>query len=183
MTRPIADGIMVEAMRITKLNRAQITSRTRTKAVARTRQAIIYALYKRTSWAWLKIAQFVGLSDHTTAMHAARTIEARILNEPELAELVEHLLNAPEIDPYSPNYVPEPDKPKLIAPPKPVFTMPVLIPVPKRKPVFERVQYDKGRYMQLDEQGDCEVSRNSLKNMRQGSKALARAILEARAGV
>lgn len=183
MTRPIADGIMVEAMRITRLKRAQITMRSRTRSIAQTRQAIIYVIHKRTAWSWLKIANFVGLNDHTTAIHAARTIEKRMLIDADLAEFVEHLLRAREIDPYSPDYVPEAERPKPDRAPKPVFTIPIKLPAQKPKPFLERVHYEGGRYMLLDEQGDCCVARNNLKNMVQGSQALAKAIIAARAGV
>lgn len=183
MTRAIADGIMVEAMRITRLKRAQITMRSRTRSIAQTRQAIIYVIHKRTAWSWLKIAHFVGLNDHTTAIHAARKIEAMIVKDPEMEAFVDSLLNAPEIDPYSPEYVQEAEKPKPPPPPKPAFVMPHLLAIPKPKPVFERIHYEGGRYMLLDEQGDCCVARNSLKNMVQGSQALAKAIIAARAGV
>lgn len=182
MTRPIADGIMVEAMRITRLTRSQITTKSRIKALAQTRQAIIYALHKKTTWSWLKLARYVGLTDHTTAIHAARKIEALIVKDPEMEAFVDSLLNAPEIDPYSPEYVPEAEKPKPPPPPKPAFVMPHLLAIPKPKPVFERVHYEGGRYMLLDERGDCEVARKSTKNMEQGSKALVKAIMEARAG-
>jgi hypothetical protein len=189
MTVQIAEGIMVEAMRITGLNRAQIKQRSRIIEVVQTRQAIMHVLRARTDWSWPHIARFVGLTDHSTAIHGSRETVKGMKSDPNIARLVECLMGAPEALPFTAELVtqetrrPRAGRRLVVSqtPNKEQFTMPVKLPAVKPKPVMERIIIEKGLSYTLNEAGECGYQRYMRANFTKGSKALAAAILSARA--
>jgi hypothetical protein len=93
----IADGILFRAGQITRYYPDQIAKPTRVREIVRVRQAVMYAMHKRTSLSYLQIAQKVGLTDHTTTMHTVRLVPELIERDEEYAAFVRELLTAPAV--------------------------------------------------------------------------------------
>lgn len=186
MKLTVPEAIMREAMRATGLSRGKIISRDRNKMLVRTRQAMMYALRERTGLSSPQIARALGLTDHTTVLHGIAKTKERIATDQVMQAFVAQLLSASrEInDGGSVGASVEP-KVKAVARPAPKRRPEptIIVPAPRPpKPVFERISYEGGRFMQLDDRGECDVQRFTRNNMLIGSEKLAKAIIAARAG-
>jgi hypothetical protein len=101
MTLAIAHGVLMQACADIGLTPAALRARSRHKVVMRPRQCVAYVLRKRTAWSYPQIASFIGLSDHTTALHAANKIADLMERDDEIRATVERLMAAPEVVPFS----------------------------------------------------------------------------------
>lgn len=97
MSRGVADGILLRACLDTGMSLAEIKDRRREQRVVRTRQAVAYAIRTRTGMSYPRIAALIGLTDHTTIIHACKLVERLIPQGGEFAAMVERLMEAPEI--------------------------------------------------------------------------------------
>lgn len=81
------------------LRSGDMHSAKRTKAIARPRQVAMYLGKKLTSRSFPEIGKSFGGRDHTTVMHAVKTIEKLLKTDPTLQEdipLLEKLLSSPD---------------------------------------------------------------------------------------
>lgn len=185
MKLTVPEAIMREAMRATGLSRDKIISRDRNKMLVRTRQAMMYALRERTGLSSPQIARALGLTDHTTVLHGIAKTKDRIATDQVMQAFIVRLLSASrEIDDGGSFGLAVEPKAKAEARPAPKQRPEptIIVPAPRLpKPVLERVAYEAGRFMQLDERGECDVQRFTRGNMIAGSQRLASAIIAARA--
>jgi hypothetical protein len=103
MTLAIAEGVLLQACTDTGLSPAALRQPNRHKLVMRTRQSVVYALRKRTAWSYPQIASFVGLRDHTTALHAVGKITDLMGRDSAILAMIEKLMAAPAIMPFTLN--------------------------------------------------------------------------------
>ena len=193
MTLAIAEGILKVAYEQTGYSPKTLRSRTRIAPVARTRQAIMYALRQRTVWSLPQISRFMGLTDHSTSLHACKVTPGRIEADEGVARLVDALLSAPEIPPFSIGVIcsDRNDPQEAVRKSRRVTAdrnarrrlnaalMQEAVKAPPPAPL-EQASY-AGRSMQLDERGECHAQRYMRSNMRRGSRLLAEAINALRA--
>lgn len=195
MTLAIAEGILKVAYEQTGYSPKTLRSRTRIAPIAQTRQAIMYALRQRTVWSLPQISRFMGLTDHSTSLHACKVIPERLITDEGVARLVDALLNAPEVQPFSIGAIrtDRNDPHEAVRKSRRMtadrnarrrLNTALLREAAKAPPPapLERVSY-AGRSMQLDERGECHAQRYMRSNMRKGSRLLAEAINALRVSV
>jgi chromosomal replication initiator protein len=68
------------------IDRTEISSRYRSYETALARQIFCYLAYRYTRFSMAQIGRFVGLSNHTTVLHAIRKIERLRISKPLLAD-------------------------------------------------------------------------------------------------
>ena len=97
----IAEGILFRACAITGIYPEDLRSRKRATMIARTRQAVMYAIRTRVGQdiSLPIIAKLVGLNDHTTVVHAMKVMPGRMESDPVLKQFVEKLMAAEPIPP------------------------------------------------------------------------------------
>lgn len=59
------------------LQPSQIRLQSRNRDIVQARQEVCYEIRRTLKWSLPRIAAFVGLTDHTTIVHAIRAVEAR----------------------------------------------------------------------------------------------------------
>jgi chromosomal replication initiator protein len=72
---------------------SDLQSKKRHKSIAFPRQVCMYLARKNTRYSLEEIGGYFGGRDHTTVLHAVRTVDADIKNEPEVAEQLRHIEN------------------------------------------------------------------------------------------
>jgi Bacterial dnaA protein helix-turn-helix len=93
----VAEGILFRAGKITRYYPDQIRKRTRVQEMVRIRQAIIYVVHKRTNLSFPRIARFVGLTDHSTAIYAVGVVDNLKGRDEALAHFIDDLMTAPPV--------------------------------------------------------------------------------------
>ena len=179
MSLPVAQGILAEACAASGMSPEQIRCKTRFIKFVRVRQAVMYALRRRTEWSSTQIARFVGIKDHTTVLHGIKKIPEIMADEEPVRLLVGRLMMARPSLFYEHNAPPERVRPRER------LTIRVrAIPVRKSKPPAEKFEvYGRGRdSVALNEDGECRYSAGMIRNLRDGSTRLAAAILDYREG-
>jgi chromosomal replication initiator protein len=71
----------------------ELQSRRRQRSIALPRQLCMYLARRNTRYSLEEIGGYFGGRDHTTVLHAIRTIEGRLETEPEFSQQV-HALEA-----------------------------------------------------------------------------------------
>jgi hypothetical protein len=167
MTLAIANGILTEAARITRLTPDILRGKGRTLPVNSTRQAVMLALHSRTAWSLPQIGHYLGGRDHSTIIHGIRAAQIRSRSEPIYAGLIDALLNAAEVSPFEKIVIPEPE-PELIE--------------DEELPGWDwrATQHYYEDRVTLDDDGECQERRIFLRGMVFGSAQLAAAIQMAR---
>lgn len=99
MTLAIAEGVMVRLYEVTGLKPQDIRERTRRKNIVRARQAMMFALRRRTLWSTTQIGNFLNLKDHTTVLHGVRKVEHLLKAQDEIMVLVDALMKAAPVMP------------------------------------------------------------------------------------
>lgn len=179
MNHEAAEGILIEVCKLTKIAPSVLRSRSRIRKIARARQACAYTLRRRTNWSMPQIARFLGLSDHTTIVHAIRVAADLIERDPAFKRMIIELMWAPPAMPLSSQHMGA-NFAFEVPPPTRMQVKRAVKNLPKPpKPVFERVEAD-GRHFTMDEDGHCGAGRLAKRNMIAGSRLLAEAILNAR---
>lgn len=196
MTLPIAEGILFKACSITGIYPETLRARGRVKVLARTRQAVMYAIKQRTDWSYPQIARFVGVKDHTTVIHGIRVVPEYIRLEPDYREFVNQLMNAEEVLPLGtrealvkagvPSMVPNSNgdlrRPKTAcAPPVKRFNIEAMMEAkkPKPKPIREFLEYQGDRCVVVNEDGFDQNELAAESNLIAGSAMLAKALHKA----
>lgn len=174
-----AEGILIEACKLTKLSPDMLRSRNRAHAIARPRQACALVIRRRTKWSTTQIAKFLGLMDHTTILHASRKAEDLIEFEPSFRRLVDALMAAEPKMPMSSSFLGASMEFEAPPPTRMQIKRAVVKRVKPPKPALERIKGD-GLYFTMDEDGHCRDGRMFKRKLIAGSKALAEAILSAR---
>jgi chromosomal replication initiator protein len=90
--RVTVDDIQKAASEHFGLKQADLISQTRTRAVARPRQAAMWLTKQLTTRSLPDIGRRFGGRDHTTVLHAVRRIEALRAADPQLARDLEVLV-------------------------------------------------------------------------------------------
>jgi chromosomal replication initiator protein len=72
---------------------SDLQSKKRHKSIAFPRQVCMYLARKNTRYSLEEIGGYFGGRDHTTVLHAVRTVDYDIKNEPEVAEQLRHIEN------------------------------------------------------------------------------------------
>lgn len=178
MSCEIAEGVLIEACKITKPSPETLRSRNRAPAVSRPRQACAYVIRRRSKWSTTQIARFLGLKDHTTVIHACNKIAELIESDPKIRGLVKDLMMAEPKMPLSSQRMASEIK---FVDPMPTRTQikRAAAKVPRRKkPALEVVVAD-GRQFTLDGRGDCRAGRIDRQSMMTGSRKLAFAVIDA----
>jgi hypothetical protein len=180
MSYVIATGILAAACEATGLTPAEIRTKSRKHRFAHTRQAVMYALHRRTGWSSPKIARYVGITDHTTALHAFRVVAERIPLDLALKSLVNLLMwSRPRVEILKDDFT----VPNLrVAPELPIEKVKHLFKPPK--PVRERIEMPRRFHsFTVNEYGFDAVEEAAQSDFIAGSAALADAILRARQGI
>ena len=179
MSCEIAEGVLIEACKITKLSPETLRSRNRAPAVSRPRQACAYVIRRRSDWPTTKIARFLGLKDHSTVIHACNKIAKLIECDPKVKGLVKELMQAEPKVPLSSQHLGS--EVKFVAPaPTRTQIKRAAVKIPPRKKPVREVLFADGRAFTVDERGDCRAGRIMRLNMMNGSAKLAKAIVAAR---
>jgi chromosomal replication initiator protein len=72
---------------------SDLQSKKRHKSIAFPRQVCMYLARRHTRYSLEEIGGYFGGRDHTTVLHAVRTIGDDVKNEPEIAEQLQHIEN------------------------------------------------------------------------------------------
>ncbi|MGF1632625.1 MAG: chromosomal replication initiator protein DnaA [Phycisphaerae bacterium] len=72
---------------------SDLQSKKRNKSIAFPRQVCMYLARRHTRYSLEEIGGYFGGRDHTTVMHAVRTIDAQMKNDPEIDRQVRHIEN------------------------------------------------------------------------------------------
>lgn len=70
-----------------------LRSRDRRPSLLWPRQVAMYVVRRETNLPLAKIGAFFGPCDHTTVMHALRKVEARIASDPDVARMIEEVVD------------------------------------------------------------------------------------------
>lgn len=94
-----AGGLTVEAIqeRVAEefnIRLAEMNGRRRTAAVAHPRQVAMYLARKHTEFSLQEIGASFGGRDHGTVLHASRSIESKLKEDPELGKQLERIMAA-----------------------------------------------------------------------------------------
>jgi chromosomal replication initiation ATPase DnaA len=96
------DDIIETACVVFDLPRAAILGPSRAKHISEARQAVIYALARRTRLSQVEIARVLGRSDHTTVQHALKVVERRCTHDADYRAMVNAVLDVPGPRPATP---------------------------------------------------------------------------------
>ncbi|HRK61485.1 MAG TPA: chromosomal replication initiator protein DnaA [Candidatus Omnitrophota bacterium] len=72
---------------------ADLRSKTRTRSVVKPRQYAMFLIRDMTKYSLPEIGDFFGGRDHTTVLHACKTVTNERLKDPEIAKMLETLKN------------------------------------------------------------------------------------------
>lgn len=72
---------------------ADLRSKTRTRSVVKPRQYAMFLIRDLTKYSLPEIGDFFGGRDHTTVLHACKTVTNERLKDPEIAKMLETLKN------------------------------------------------------------------------------------------
>jgi chromosomal replication initiator protein len=75
------------------INVADLRSKTRTRSIVKPRQYAMFLIREMTKYSLPEIGDFFGGRDHTTVMHACKTVTNERLKDPEIAKMLESLKN------------------------------------------------------------------------------------------
>ncbi len=75
------------------INVADLRSKTRTRSVVKPRQYAMFLIREMTKYSLPEIGDFFGGRDHTTVLHACKTVTNERLKDPEIAKMLESLKN------------------------------------------------------------------------------------------
>ena len=76
------------------LKPGELKARRRTRKVAEARQLAMYMMRTRASASFPSIGQFLGGRDHSTVIHACRSVEKRIENDQRYRTMLETILRS-----------------------------------------------------------------------------------------
>jgi chromosomal replication initiator protein len=87
------DSIQAAVAKHFKLKSSDFKSQSKTRSVARPRQIAMYLIRKYTSLGFKEIGEYFGGRDHTTVMHACKSIEDKLESDQALKTSVEAVQN------------------------------------------------------------------------------------------
>ena len=187
VTLPIFQGLLIETHKATDISPDEILSTSRKQSVAGVRQVIQYTMRNRSQWSLPMIGKAFG-RDHSTVLHAIRTVEGKLKKDEKMQSLVERLMVAPivpfdEYDRYM-VYVRDPSKPIPIRAVSLKRTAPKIALGKQGNLIsLSGVQKSKIKYFaSTDADGYEYRERYQAHDMIQGSALLREAILSARYG-
>ena len=88
---PSLDVVKRAAMRVAGVTKAEIEGPSKVRSVCVPRQIAMYLSREMTQKSFPQIAKVFGNRDHTTVLHAYRTIEKKLLTDEDLARAVERV--------------------------------------------------------------------------------------------
>lgn len=92
--RPTVDAIINVVTDFFSVKRTDLLGKRRHKSISLPRQVCMYLARKETPHSLEEIGAHFGGRDHTTVMHAVRTIEAKTLEDSQFASVVQSLVRA-----------------------------------------------------------------------------------------
>ena len=166
---------------------AEVFGPSKARKLVKVRAAVAYILRNRDEATFPQIAKRLGRSDHTTAMHLVHRAAKWLAEDETFAELVNHHLAQPKHCAAPPPTARQTERQPSLLDWKPPRTksdnvaalraqLAALTPVPKQKPVQERLRYRGGFTVTVDKNGRDRGELSQERNLARGSASLLAAI-------